>query len=60
MKIFTAYLISEYWKKKVESRRDFLMGFEKVKADESNRPGRPKTTQELFGIEGSFRKLNVD
>jgi len=29
-------------------------------ADESKRTGRPKTSRELFGILGSFRKLNVD
>ena len=50
-----------YWKKKVEDNRDFLMREEKInKADESKRAGRPKTSRELFGIEGSFRKLNVD
>jgi len=28
--------------------------------DEKKRTGRAKTQQELFGMEGSFRQLNVD
>ena len=51
---------TDYWKKKCEDRRDFLIGQSQMKSDEAKRPGRPKTTDELFGIEGSFRKLNVD
>ncbi len=49
-----------YWKKKLEDNRDFLLQQEKYRSDESKRPGKPKTTEEIFGIEGSFRKLNVD
>ncbi|XP_046459127.1 retinol-binding protein pinta-like isoform X4 [Daphnia pulex] len=52
--------LTDYWKKKCEDRRDFLIGQSQMKSDEAKRPGRPKTTDELFGIEGSFRKLNVD
>jgi len=52
--------LTEYWKKKVEDSRDFLLEREKMKSDEPKRPGRPKTSQDLFGMEGSFRQLNID
>jgi len=44
----------------VEDSRDFLLEREKMKSDEPKRPGRPKTSQDLFGMEGSFRQLNID
>lgn len=53
--------LTDCWKKKVEDNRAFLIASEKnFRVDESRRPGKSKTVQDLFGIEGSFRKLNVD
>lgn len=58
--IFIINFSLDYWKRKCEDQRDLLIAQSQVKSDETKRPGRPKTSQELFGIEGSFRKLNVD
>ena len=51
---------ADYWKKKVEESPELLARQEKFRADESKRPGKPKTAEELFGIQGSFRRLDVD
>jgi len=53
-------LVAAYWKKKVEDNREFLIQQENYRSDESKRTGIPKTCAELFGVEGSFRKLSVD
>ncbi|RXG56547.1 Alpha-tocopherol transfer protein-like [Armadillidium vulgare] len=52
--------ITEYWHKKANEKRNWLLEDEKYKVDESKRPGKPRTSADLFDIEGSFRKLNID
>jgi len=49
-----------YWKRQVESQRDWLLEQCKYKSEEKKRPGRPKLHADIFGIEGSFRKLDID
>ncbi|XP_059059454.1 alpha-tocopherol transfer protein-like [Achroia grisella] len=56
----TVQELTDHWKAKVESYRDWFLKEESVFSDESKRPGKPKTSSELFGVEGSFRKLEVD
>ncbi|XP_046384866.1 uncharacterized protein LOC124155192 [Ischnura elegans] len=52
--------LSKDFKKQIESFRDWFIEDEKYGADESKRPGKPKSYEDLFGVEGSFRKLTVD
>ncbi|RZC36657.1 CRAL TRIO domain containing protein, partial [Asbolus verrucosus] len=52
--------IVAHWKAKVESYRDWFMEDAQYKTDEKKRPGKPKTTESVFGLDGSFRQLSVD
>lgn len=51
---------AEQWMRKLEGYKDWFMEQESVKADESKRPGKPQSYDDLFGVEGSFRKLAID
>ncbi|KAJ9583071.1 hypothetical protein L9F63_022593, partial [Diploptera punctata] len=48
------------WEKKLKDNRDWLLSREKMKTDESKRTNNSVNASELFGFEGSFRKLTVD
>lgn len=53
-------VVSDYWVKKVEEYKEWLDEEENYGTDESKRPGKPKTSEDMFGVEGSFRQLQVD
>ncbi|KAJ4426604.1 hypothetical protein ANN_26402 [Periplaneta americana] len=48
------------WKKKLISYRGWFVDQDKMKADESKRPGKKIESGDIFGFEGSFRQLSVD
>ncbi|XP_034183449.1 alpha-tocopherol transfer protein-like [Osmia lignaria lignaria] len=52
--------IHEIWLKKLEEYIPWFAEQENIKANEALRPGKPKTHDDLFGLDGSFRQLMID
>lgn len=44
----------------MESYRKWFLEDEQYFSNEMKRRGEPKTSADVFGVEGSFRKLNID
>ena len=53
-------ILTEKWKAKVESYKDWFLDDSKYGSDESKRLKGSKISLDLFGAEGSFRQLTVD
>jgi hypothetical protein len=54
------YSLTAMWVKKLESNREWFLEQENLKSDESKRPGKSIDSGELFGFQGSFRRLSLD
>ncbi|XP_031343281.1 retinol-binding protein pinta-like [Photinus pyralis] len=52
--------LTEKWKNKIENKRQYFLEEEMYRNNELIRQGEPKTTSDVFGVVGSFRKLSVD
>lgn len=52
--------INEAWRDKLRSYTPWFKEQEASKANEALRPGAPKTADDLFGMDGTFRKLTID
>ena len=52
--------IHDTWLKKLEEYGPWFVEQESVKTNEALRPGKPKTHDDLFGLDGTFRQLAID
>lgn len=51
--------IMETWVKKVQEYKQYFEDDVKYGVDEKLRPGEPKNAETLFGIDGTFRQLEM-
>ena len=52
--------LTQHWIDKINSYREHFKEDAKFGTDEKLRPGKPIDFDSIFGMEGSFRKLDVD
>lgn len=52
--------LNQQWKEKLSEYTTWFKDQESKKSNESLRPGAPKTSDELFGMDGTFRQLSID
>ena len=48
------------WQRKLTANREWYLDDQKYGSDEKRRVGRAKNADMLFGIDGSFRSLEID
>lgn len=53
-------VFTEQWRQKLREYTPWFKEQENSKANEALRPGAPKTADDLFGMDGTFRKLTID
>ncbi|CAD0196268.1 unnamed protein product [Chrysodeixis includens] len=52
--------ITDYWRGKVKEYSTWLDEDRQCGTEESKRPGKPRTAEDMFGVDGSFRQLEFD
>ncbi|KAJ8930565.1 hypothetical protein NQ314_016627 [Rhamnusium bicolor] len=53
-------ILHEKYKAVISDNADFFKYQDSQVVDESKRPGKPKNIGDVFGMEGTFKKLEVD